>query len=616
MEKSSQTIQSSRGGDEAPKPPLIRKASIADIEGLLAEGRAAAEAERTNGHSNFVGPPAASSKQTSKASNNKNTNSTTPIVSEMSGTQDRRTNNASVESQQSSQNSKGSSELSEQGEIRDDSNDRPVPSSTVGISSKDKPGIISLDRGRGPQKYGTEKPESCSSCKREFKSAEALDKHIAEEHKSQQVDGQAKPKENGGAGPHISRESSRRREEPSRPDTRTLPRSTRSHIDDRFERFSDRRDRKPYEYSRDSTRSRQYDAPRKMSTASEVEKGQLVHKENASKGAPRGLERHESNVDIISKTIRRASDTGILHESPLPLPVVQKPTVANEDVHDWLLLTGYYDQTYRDKTLQRHRRLAVIEKEREELLREEQQDNEARAQSDVRGTPFTSFSPHLVRATSVLAMPPPALTTPKVDKDLGLRIKDSALKNESATVSVETSPLEAHPSESSMLKRRYSGDSQPPEKLARISTAGHADVGINRAAEVLPDAMKSRPTSPRAPRRRSRSQSQPHRPQRYGETGISPVRQGFSHRNLSPPRHHGQWSPHGFPHSDSRESEEWRDSSRYRSHGGGYGSGRGRGGYYGSGGRGGSRGVFHKREYSDGRAGSDVLDLRSGGRYY
>ena len=45
-----------------------------------------------------------------------------------------------------------------------------------------------------------------------------------------------------------------------------------------------------------------------------------------------------------------------------------------EDIEEWLVMTNFYDDGYRQKTLARHRRLKAIEREKQQLLREEQEE--------------------------------------------------------------------------------------------------------------------------------------------------------------------------------------------------------------------------------------------------
>ncbi|KAF3481375.1 uncharacterized protein GIQ15_04134 [Arthroderma uncinatum] len=48
-----------------------------------------------------------------------------------------------------------------------------------------------------------------------------------------------------------------------------------------------------------------------------------------------------------------------------------------QDLRDWLLFTRYYDENYRNNKIRRHRRLAALDEERAELIKEEQSERQA-----------------------------------------------------------------------------------------------------------------------------------------------------------------------------------------------------------------------------------------------
>jgi hypothetical protein len=48
-----------------------------------------------------------------------------------------------------------------------------------------------------------------------------------------------------------------------------------------------------------------------------------------------------------------------------------------EELREWLIFTGYHDENYRRKALHRHKRLAALEQEKADLMREEQDEREA-----------------------------------------------------------------------------------------------------------------------------------------------------------------------------------------------------------------------------------------------
>lgn len=135
-----------------------------------------------------------------------------------------------------------------------------------------------------------------------------------------------------------------------------------------------------------------------------------------------------------------------------------------EDVEEWLVMTGFYDDVYRQKVLNRRRRMKAIEKERLQLLLEEQADHEQRSQlarsHSMLAANTAPVSPFLARASSALPMPAP-LMAPSATQDLGLRIKDSALKNEKPLMATKTTETSIA---AGSLKRRNSLSSLKEEE--------------------------------------------------------------------------------------------------------------------------------------------------------
>lgn len=178
-----------------------------------------------------------------------------------------------------------------------------------------------------------------------------------------------------------------------------------------------------------------------------------------------------------------------------------------EDVRDWLEMTGYFDVQYRKKGLARFRKLraidiekAELERERAELEREAQSDLEGRShfarsqsafprESVERSTSGSVISPQVIRS-SISAMPPPPVPAKEATDDMGIKIKDSANRenfpsrraNEdgmrSAPKHYEGVKAPTHP-----LKRHHEPDEDDPElagarpadKLARTDFKGRMD---------------------------------------------------------------------------------------------------------------------------------------------
>ena len=144
---------------------------------------------------------------------------------------------------------------------------------------------------------------------------------------------------------------------------------------------------------------------------------------------------------------------------------------GNQDLNDWLELTKFYDQEFREKRLGLFRKKRALELQQAELEREEQELQGipfvARAQSTI---PATS-PPKISRRPSVVnpKMPPPPLPLKEANNDVGIKIKDSALSASLPSSQNTTPTLKRHHTEDDTELRRL----QPAEKLARLDMNGH-----------------------------------------------------------------------------------------------------------------------------------------------
>lgn len=84
---------------------------------------------------------------------------------------------------------------------------------------------------------------------------------------------------------------------------------------------------------------------------------------------------------MAAETAIDAKSTSAQEDAQKPQSEATKPTKSIEyenytvdDIDEWLELTNFYDEAYRQKTLARHRRFKAIEEERQQLLREEQEE--------------------------------------------------------------------------------------------------------------------------------------------------------------------------------------------------------------------------------------------------
>jgi len=148
-----------------------------------------------------------------------------------------------------------------------------------------------------------------------------------------------------------------------------------------------------------------------------------------------------------------------------------QPVEGNEDVNDWLELTDFYDEEYREKRLELFRKKKALDVQREEIEREEQMQFQertlrSRAHSIL---PSATTSPATRRPSTVnIRMPPPPLPLKQANNDTGIKIKDSAL----------SASLPASQASSPMLKRQHAevdteiSPTQSVDKRARLDNNG------------------------------------------------------------------------------------------------------------------------------------------------
>jgi len=148
-----------------------------------------------------------------------------------------------------------------------------------------------------------------------------------------------------------------------------------------------------------------------------------------------------------------------------------QPVEGNEDLNDWLEMTEFYDEEYREKRLELFRKKRALDVQREEIEREEQiqlqeRTLRTRAQSAL---PTASPSPATRRPSTVdVRMPPPPLPLRQANNDAGIKIKSSAL----------SASLPASQTSSPTLKRQHAEDdtetsrTQSMDKRARLDING------------------------------------------------------------------------------------------------------------------------------------------------
>ena len=180
----------------------------------------------------------------------------------------------------------------------------------------------------------------------------------------------------------------------------------------------------------------------------------------------------------------------------------QDQNIGEDDVRDWLEMTGFADPAYRKNALARFRKIRALDIQRAELEREAQLEIEGRSyiarapsalprESVEASGSHTNISPKIIR-TSIQSMPPPPLPSKDVADDIGIKIKDSANREGPSNLrTVEDDPrssrktYEQYKTKTSNLKRPHVDDEpdarngRPAEKLTRLDTRGSSDFKVD-----------------------------------------------------------------------------------------------------------------------------------------
>jgi hypothetical protein len=230
------------------------------------------------------------------------------------------------------------------------------------------------------------------------------------------------------------------------------------------------------------------------------------------------------------------------------------------DVEEWLSMTGFYDELYRQKVLNRRRRMRAIEEERLQLLLEEQADQDQRSQlvrsHSVLAANAAPSPPFLARASSVLPMPAPAMSS-SAPKDLGLKIKDSALKNEKPVVTAK--PTENVVKAGSLKRRNSPSDMKEEEDQARKMVRTESDEHDAALSRRLSDKVSAGSSL-------IHQQSPQGRTERFVEEQIpsDQRREGGLDANHSTKRKYDQWVPDKPAVYDDRQRDS-HDNRNVRS---------------------------------------------------
>jgi len=198
----------------------------------------------------------------------------------------------------------------------------------------------------------------------------------------------------------------------------------------------------------------------------------------------------------------------------------------NDDINDWLQLTEFYDEEFRERRLRLFRKKKALDIQRAELEREEELELQERTQRTrsqsvlAIGTPSSTLRRP---STANVRMPPPPLPLPlgEANKDAGMRIKDSALsaglpasqtsspklKRQHAEESTETSPTYS-------ADKRFRLDTNGPSSDDKSLTSPSSIKGDRTSSKAEPQNLENRTSrydSWAPPRPRSRSPECRHR---------------------------------------------------------------------------------------------------------
>lgn len=307
----------------------------------------------------------------------------------------------------------------------------------------------------------------------------------------------------------------------------------------RRQKMTDDNARRAAEYKRnlDAQRARPSNVdsyrPPKAAQTREME----IHKPPPAAAVDEGRRDMVMSDAPVNNEVQVADGQGIRQgvDSLMQSPGAQ-PIAGNEDINDWLEMTEYYDEEYREKRLELFRKKKALDVQREEIEREEQlqlqeRSMRSRAQSLLHtGTP----SPAARRSSTVnVRMPPPPLPLKQTNNDPGIKIKSSAL-SASLPASQASSPTlkRQHAEDDTETSRRPSVDKRPrldvnnlqPDERTLTSPASAKGERAPPKGETVPlESRMSRYDDWAPPRGRPRSRSPDFR-----RRSLSPRRRRYS----------------------------------------------------------------------------------------
>ncbi|KAI9753885.1 MAG: hypothetical protein M4579_004961 [Chaenotheca gracillima] len=473
-----------QAGTESLK--LNSQDSMIDLDGLLAEGKAAADANYKNStHKAGVRPAFPTRETDPKLAHNGGPKERTTIEPNKTHKARQATLNGPEKDAFSDSDASGS----EQGEIREDEDVKP----------KKAPAKSPETTRREAQRF---QPAPISETKSATSRKAALESNRVPT-KNTESDSSAKPAK--ALPPSTQKPRMIYETQPAYTENRE-PRAYEKRVEQDYVRGA--RPRKDYE--RDDEERSMTSRPYSQKTTTKV----LTERERSPR---RGYEtRVEAPIYVdddapyqpLSRPTREARETKIIAYPEKERQVARrKPTDSEQtDLEDWLEMTGFHDLAYRKDTLRRQREMMALDLKRAELAREaqkaqEERANFGRASSVISMDPADSDYPRVsrtIRSASVFAMPPPP--TPRRETYSGYA--ETTMTKRPSSIHISSAHSDADPTGAYVkspveygVKRRYSGaDEGPAEKYSRVDDRHQAMRRDEDGIEIDDDGYVHRPS--------------------------------------------------------------------------------------------------------------------------
>ena len=308
---------------------------------------------------------------------------------------------------------------------------------------------------------------------------------------------------------------------------------------------------------------------------------------NTSIDTSRNVSTKSNGPEKSDSQIKRPTDDEQNEDTVMLSPGTQE-TSYNNDMNDWLELTEYYDEDYRERRLKLYRKKKALDIQRAELEREEEMELQERTQRHRAQSVLTVGTPSsLARRHSTVnpRMPPPALPLALKDanKDDGMRIKDAALsaglsasqtcsptmKRQNAEENTETSPTEAGEKRARSQMNGATADDRPltsPASARRNGLPFRNETSTFDNRMIKYDSYAPPPRRSRSPEYRRRSLSPRSR------RDYSPPPLEYRVRDYAPSSRNDNFKcfncgERGHKSNQCllprRDGKEWRDNERY-----------------------------------------------------